>query len=170
MRWAITVVLLLVPAGAVLAQDDGESPQGDVTRGEEIYQANCAMCHGADATGMMGMHPALTGVVDRLTVAGVEVTIRNGRDTRPPMPAFDDRLDDTDLADLIAYLDDLPDGPRNFANDDGGRGMMDDQGMGGMMDRMMGGGNVVLWIVVVILAAALAGVIGYLIASRRPRD
>jgi mono/diheme cytochrome c family protein len=177
MRWLVVLVLLLVPVGAALAQTGEEAPQGDVARGESIYQANCAMCHGTDATGMMGMHPALTGVVDRLTVEGVEIAIRNGRDTRPPMPAFDTRLDDTDIADLIAHLDGLPDGPRNFAHDDGdGDGMtgdgpmMDRDGMGDMMDQMTGGGNVALWIVVVILAAALAGVIGYLIASRNRSD
>lgn len=169
MRWLAVLTLLLLPAGTALAGTDDE---GDVARGEEIYQANCAMCHAADATGMMGMHPALTGVVDRLGVEGVEVTIRNGRDTRPPMPAFEERLDDADIADLLAYLGTLPQGPREpSARDDGemppdGR-MMDGDGMDGMMDRMMGGGGpVVLWVVVLILTAALAGVIGYLIATR----
>ncbi|HUG85165.1 MAG TPA: cytochrome c [Euzebya sp.] len=172
MRWLAVFVLLVVPAGAALAQGGEEITDGDVARGEAIYQANCAMCHGADATGMMGMHPALTGVVDRLTVEGVEVTIRNGRDTRPPMPAFDDRLDDTDMTDLVAYLGDLPEGPRNFAHE-GEDGMMSD---GPMMDRdgmagagiggMMGGGNAAQWIAVVILAAALVGLIVYLITSR----
>jgi mono/diheme cytochrome c family protein len=169
MRWILVLLLLLVQAGVALAQGEDRVLDGDVARGEEIYQANCTMCHGTGGTGMMGMHPALTGVVDRLTVEGVEVAIRNGRNTRPPMPAFGDRLDDTDIADLITYLDSLPDGPRNFAHEGDGQmtdGRMMDEGMGGMMDRMMGGGNAALWIVIVILAAALAGVIGYLIASR----
>jgi mono/diheme cytochrome c family protein len=172
MRRLVLLLLLLLLAlpGSSLAQTGGDPAQGDVARGAEIYQASCAMCHGADATGMMGMHPALTGVVSRLTVEGVEVTIRKGRDTRPPMPAFADRLDDTDIADLLAHLDSLPDGPRNFAHEgDGDDQMMDGQGMDGRMNRMMGGGNVALWIVVVILAAALAGVIGYLRASRGSR-
>jgi mono/diheme cytochrome c family protein len=165
MRWVAAMVLLLVPAGVALAQDDARVPAGDVARGEEIYQANCAMCHGADATGMMGMHPALTGVVDRLSLEGVEVAIRNGRATRPPMPAFEGRLDDTDMADLVAYLDDLPDGPRNFAHETGGQ-EREGEAMGGMMDRMTGGGDVAMWIAIVVLAAVLAGVIGYLIAFR----
>jgi mono/diheme cytochrome c family protein len=163
--YTAVLVVLLVPAGVALAQDDGRAPEGDAARGEAIYQANCAMCHGPGGTGMMGMHPALTGVVDRLTVEGVEVAIRNGRATRPPMPAFGNRLDDTDLTDLVAYLDSLPDGPRNFAHEGDGQ-MVDGDGMGGMRDRMMGDGNAALWTLVVILAAALAGVVGYLIASR----
>lgn len=158
MRWMIVLALLLL-SGTALAQTDAiEGADGDTARGEEIYQATCAMCHGTDATGMRGMHPALTGVIPRLTAEGVEVTIRNGRATTPPMPAFDDRLDDTDIADLMAYLATLPDGPRNFANDGDG-GMMGRGGMGGMM----GGGTTALWITIVILVAALAGVVAYLL-------
>lgn len=94
-------VAVLWPADVISA---GEAA-GDPAQGEALFQANCAMCHGNDATGMMGMHPALRGAVDRLTAEGVEVTIRNGRDTRPPMPAFGDRLDDEAIADLVAYLE-----------------------------------------------------------------
>ena len=163
MRWTIVLALLLLLSGTALAQTDAiEGADGDVAKGEEIYQATCAMCHGADATGMMGMHPALTGVLDRLTVEGVEVTIRNGRDTNPPMPAFGDRLDDDDIADLIGYLATLPDGPRNFANDGDG-GMMEGRGMGGMS----GGGSTVLWMAIVILAAALVGVVAYVVGRGR---
>jgi mono/diheme cytochrome c family protein len=165
MRWiAALLLLLLVPTGIALAQDAEAGPDGDVARGEDIYQASCAMCHGTGGTGMMGMHPALTGVVDRLTIEGVEVTIRNGRATRPPMPAFDNRLDDTDIADLIAYLDGLPDGPRNFAHDNGQTS--NGAGTGPMMDAT-GSADGRLWVAVTVLTAALAGVIGYLIASRR---
>lgn len=163
-RWLPIAALL---AGLVVLSSPGdtsaEQPDGDASRGESIYQANCAMCHGADATGMMGMHPALTGVVQRLSLEGVEVTIRQGRDTRPPMPAFGNQLGDDDIADLIAYLDTLPTGPRNFGPE-AGRGPIGD---GGMMGDMMGGGTAVLWLVVVVLAAALAGVVGYLVGQRR---
>jgi hypothetical protein len=47
--------------------------------------------------------------------------------------------------------------------------MMEGEEMGGMMDRMTGGGNIALWIVIVVLTAALAGVIGYLVAARCSR-
>ncbi|MBW3667808.1 MAG: cytochrome c [Actinobacteria bacterium] len=139
--------------------------EGDADAGAEVYRANCAMCHGADAAGMMGMHPALRGAVDRLTVEGVEVTVRNGRATMPPMPAFGSRLSDEEIADVIAYIDALPDGPRNFGpgHEDGmGGGMMD-----GMMDDMFDGGSGWMVALVVVLAAALAGMIGYLLGSRR---
>ena len=90
------------------------------------------MCHGSDASGMMGIHPSLRGAVERLTLEGVEVTMRNGRATTPPMPSFEGRLSEEELDDVVAYLDTLPVGPRNFGAEDGG--MMDTDGMmdGGM--------------------------------------
>jgi putative membrane protein len=119
------VLFLLVPSHAI-------AQSGEPEVGRDVFQTNCAMCHGADASGMMGMHPSLRGAVERLTVEGVEVTVRNGRDTMPPMPAFASRLTDQEINDVIAYLDTLPVGPRNFGAE--GDGIMD---MDGMMDGGM---------------------------------
>lgn len=148
-----TVLILL---GAVLVVASASpalaSSSGSEDAGRRVFEANCAMCHGGDASGMMGMHPSLRGAVDRLTREGVEVTIRNGRDTRPPMPAFEGRLSDGDIADVIAYLESLPSGPRNFGPGDldARDGMMGD---GGMMDGgvMMGGGVMMLMMVLLVL-------------------
>lgn len=151
-----TTVSLATPS--VSAQE-----RGDPEAGERIYRSDCAMCHGRDATGMMGMHPALRGAIDRLTREGVEVTIRNGRDTNPPMPAFGDRLNGEQIADVVAYLAALPEGPRNFGPDH-------PSGMGdGMMDGMMGRGAPWMVVLVILLTAALAGLVGYLIGSSRAR-
>jgi putative membrane protein len=134
----------------VVAMSGSASAQmaGNPDAGRAVFDANCAMCHGQDASGMMGMHPSLRGAVERLTIEGVAVTIRNGRDTNPPMPSFEDRLSDEDIEDVIAYLDTLPVGPRNFGA--GEDGMMD-------MDGMMGGSMWLgfLWMVLflVLLAA-----------------
>lgn len=152
----MTARRVLILLGAVLvvatASPAVAGSSGSEEAGRGIFEANCAMCHGVDATGMMGMHPSLRGVVDRLTREGVEVTIRNGRDTRPPMPAFEGRLSDGDIADVIAYLESLPSGPRNFGtgDDDAGGGMMGD---GGMMDggMMMGGGVMMLMMALLVL-------------------
>ena len=113
------------------------------------------MCHGADASGMMGMHPSLRGSIERLSRDGVEVAIRNGRDVQPPMPAFEGRLSNKEISDVIAYLDTLPVGPRNF----GPRtGMMDD------MDDMMGRSRAdasdwLPWVLAGVLAVALIGAV-----------
>ena len=162
------VVALAGPASPVAATE------GDAEAGREIYQATCAMCHGADAAGMMGMHPSLRGAVERLSREGVEVTIRNGRDTTPPMPAFGGRLTDAQIDDVISYIAALPEGPRNFGPGSDmmdGDGMMQDDGMmgGNMMNGMMGG-MMVLWVLLllVLIALAVAAVVWLVRSMRRP--
>jgi putative membrane protein len=149
-RERVTRAVAMVAAAIALIPGPAWAQSGDPETGRDVYQANCAMCHGQDASGMMGMHPSLRGAVERLTLEGVEVTVRNGRDTMPPMPAFEDRLTDEEIDDVIAYLDELPVGPRNFGAE--GDGMMD-------MDGMMDGGmwSWLAWIVLflVVFAAVL---------------
>lgn len=154
--WAGMGIALLVPSSTA-AQEPGDQQQG-----REVFEQNCAMCHGADASGMMGMHPSLRGATERLSREGVEVTIRIGREVTPPMPAFEGRLSDEDISDVIAYLDTLPAGPRNFGP---GAGMMD-----GMDDRMGGsdmGSDWVAWLLVGVLTIALIGTVIALIARSR---
>lgn len=154
--WAGVAVVLLF-ASPVVAQEQ-EGPR----RGEEVFEQNCAMCHGSDASGMIGMHPSLRGAVERLSRDGVEVTIRNGRDVQPPMPAFEGRLSQEEISDVIAYLDTLPVGPRNFGPGDG---MMD--GMGDMMGRSGMGSTWFPWLLVGVLTIALIGTAIALIARSR---
>lgn len=123
------------------------------------------MCHGSDVTGMMGMHPSLRGAVQRLTLEGVEVTIRNGWATQPPMPAWEGRLTNEQIGDIIAYLASLPVGPRNFGPDEG---MMDGDGM------MGGVPAAAVWTGVALAAIAVAVLLAVLVprllrpAARRP--
>ena len=143
------LVLLAVAAVVTVMAPASASQDADVDAGRQVFQADCAMCHGSDASGMMGMHPSLRGAVDRLTREGVEVTIRNGRDTDPPMPPFEGRLTDREIEQVTAYIDSLPRGPRNFGPGTEGGGMM-----GGMMRGWMW-----VWpllIVIVIALGALA--------------
>jgi mono/diheme cytochrome c family protein len=90
---AAAAVVLLTAAPAMGA---GAS-RTEVDAGRRVFGDHCAMCHGSDASGMMGMHPSLRGAVERLTVEGVDVTVRKGRDTDPPMPAFEGRLSDQEI-------------------------------------------------------------------------
>jgi len=111
------------------------------------------MCHGDDASGMMNVHPSLRGAVERLSREGVEVTIRQGRDTNPPMPAFEGEFNEAEIDDVVAYLDTLPVGPRNF-----GRG--DDDGMMNGMDGWM-------WVWPILFLVVLATVVyGAVYAAR----
>lgn len=156
----VWLVSLVGPAGA---QPSGGNPE----RGERVFVAECAMCHGADAAGMMGMHPSLRGAVERLSREGVEVTIRKGRNTMPPMPAFAGRLTDQAIADVIAYLDSLPAGPRNFGPEGGGQG-----GMGGMMggsNTSGRSGSTAVWLVGALVVLVVALVVLVVLAARQRR-
>lgn len=73
------------------------------------------------------------------------------------MPAWEGRLSDGEIDDVITYIATLPDGPRNFGSD-GGSGMM----MGGDGDGM----TAPLVLLVVVLTAAAAGLIAWT-ATRR---
>jgi mono/diheme cytochrome c family protein len=162
---SVRLMALLSSAEALQAQPS----EGDVEAGREVFESYCAMCHGADATGMMGMHPSLRGAVERLTREGVEVTIRKGRRTTPPMPAFEGRLSDEQITDVVAYIASLPPGPRNFGPEAGGGG-----GMGDMMDdrrdrdgRDAGSFGLAVAAVALVLGA---GVVVVLAARHHRRD
>lgn len=150
---AVAVVVVVAPPVVAVAQQP--LPHGDLAAGRRVFVANCAMCHGADASGMMGMHPSLRGAVDRLSREGVELTIRRGRRTQPPMPAWEGRLTDGQIDDVIAYIASLPAGPRNFGPEAGG-GMMGG-GSGGM------GG---WWVAALIAAGLLVALIAIEVVRR----
>lgn len=157
---AVLVAVLTV----VQAPASGQPPAGDVEQGREVFRANCAMCHGSDAAGMMGMHPSLRGAVQRLTVEGVEVAIRKGRATRPPMPAWEGRLTDEQITDVVAYIASLLTGPRNFGP---AEDMMGDDGM--MDGDTAGMPAAAVWAAVPLAAVLLAVLLAVVVPRlRRP--
>jgi mono/diheme cytochrome c family protein len=134
--------LILSPGTAVA--DAG----GDPNSGREVFVGNCAACHGPAAQGA-GNAPALPGVVDQLGADRVAETIRDGRNG---MPAFGGRLDEAEIGDVVAYLEQLPTSEQ-ADRDRSGRRMMDGRGR-----DMMDGWPVAfgwLWLVVGLLLIAL---------------
>lgn len=79
--------------------DDILSLTGDAANGEAVFSANCAVCHGSDATG--GSGPNLLNEVAEERGEFVE-TIVGGEDE---MPAFGDTLTDQEIADVLAWLE-----------------------------------------------------------------
>ncbi len=122
----VSLMTAFTHVSATQPRDPEQAETADVQAGEDVFRANCAMCHGADASGMMGMHPSLRGAVERLSREGVEVAIRQGRRTQPPMPAWEARLSDDEIDDVVAYIASLPTGPRNFGPGSGGPMMRQD--------------------------------------------
>ncbi|MDP2662721.1 MAG: c-type cytochrome [Dehalococcoidia bacterium] len=72
---------------------------GDPVAGKAVFDANCTPCHPG---GQQGVGPSLVGAVGRLGEAGVRNQVRNGKNVMPPFP--DTRINDNQLADLIAYV------------------------------------------------------------------
>lgn len=111
---AIVTYLLSIQTGETATPD----AQAFVGRsGEDIFQNNCARCHGQDAQGRVG--PSLTNVLNRYgweqgdqasledARAAVRSTILTGRHvpgSPPSMPAFEDRLPDRAVTAVIDYL------------------------------------------------------------------
>ena len=79
-----------------------KSPQNPlVGQGQHLFLMNCAHCHGDDATGDEG--PDLHGL--RKTDARLSAIINNG--IKGEMPRFNQKLSDSDVQALIAFLNSL---------------------------------------------------------------
>lgn len=95
---------------------------GEVVTGEDLYQQNCARCHGGELQGVVG--PSLIGVTERHSDETILNILRNGILINPGafMPPWqeawlypDGRYDDDALQRIVDYLGsaqpaELPDG------------------------------------------------------------
>jgi len=67
------------------------------------FKAKCAMCHGADGKGgKMGTKDFASPDIQKLTDAQLAETISKGKP--PKMPAYEGKLKDTEIKDLVAYI------------------------------------------------------------------
>lgn len=76
-------------AGTEEATDGGEAV--DTAAGEEVYQANCAMCHGADLAGAAG--PDLTTVGGTYSEEEIADIVTNGKGSMPAQSVAGEDLD-----------------------------------------------------------------------------
>ncbi len=112
-------IATLAVAGALLAQDPPEktAPKktsthgaaGSVTRGKEVFERKCAICHFADSDAKK-IGPGLKGISKRgtFTVNGNKVTteslktwIENGDSL---MPGMKETLEPAQIKDVVAYV------------------------------------------------------------------
>ncbi|GFE70006.1 cytochrome c class I [Chroococcus sp. FPU101] len=77
------------------------SLSGDLKRGSEIFQINCAVCHGIKADGSVG--PSLHHVSKRKSRVSLINQVISGK--TPPMPKF--QPTSQDMSDLLSYLERL---------------------------------------------------------------
>ena len=76
--------------------DDAKTPP---TRGQQVYKANCAQCHGANRLGI-GVAPPLRGLRFRLTDDALYLQVRAGKNGMPANTS----ISDSDLKALADYL------------------------------------------------------------------
>ena len=91
-------------AAEAASSADREWSQEDLmARGETVYQANCAACHGATGAGIPGAFPAMTGspVVTGDAAGHVDIVVNGKAGTA--MSAFKAQLNDVDIAAVITF-------------------------------------------------------------------
>jgi cytochrome c len=105
--WIAAIALAAVPlagfVGVAAAQQDPR-----VTRGRQLAEANCAMCHqiGRFGESPLAIAPPFRTLHERYPVEELEEGLAEGLVTgHPTMPQF--RLDAAQIADFIAYLKSL---------------------------------------------------------------
>jgi len=111
---ALTAITTLADSSPTPSSSPGGSPAalpGDPARGATLYGPNCASCHGASMTGVVGpaLNPIvkLPGVANPLDPAYLIDVITNGRtDGSAKMPAKggNPNLTDQDIKDLASYI------------------------------------------------------------------
>ncbi len=99
-------LLLIIFSTAAWAQE------GDITRGSQIYDANCAVCHGSEGQGRVGVNlsndwpaidpAAFTRAVIEQGVAGTPMT--------PWSQRYGGPLDDQEIEDVVAFVTSLSGG------------------------------------------------------------
>lgn len=69
--------------------------------GAQLYQINCAACHGADKMGNHdGSYPSLANLEKRLTTTQIQTILQNGRGM---MPSFT-HISETERKSIVSYL------------------------------------------------------------------
>ena len=74
---------------------------GELERGRQLFQQNCATCHGVNGAGEVG--PDLQHVSERRSQVALIRQVISGK--TPPMPQFQPNTQD--MADLLEFLNSL---------------------------------------------------------------
>ena len=97
-----SLVAATVAVGLLAASMSNDLYAADTSKGRQLYQSNCAICHGPTGKSVLPGAPNFDrgeGVLKPdLTLL---VAIRSGRNA---MPAFQGILSDRDIMDVIAFV------------------------------------------------------------------
>jgi cbb3-type cytochrome c oxidase subunit III len=97
-NFALKFACILFPIAAAPRLWAAPPSSEEAKRGQNLFERNCAHCHGDDARGDEG--PDLHGL--KKSDARITKVVTQG--IKGEMPAFGSKLNDTDIKALIAYL------------------------------------------------------------------
>lgn len=108
LRRGAVLVILVIAVAACTGGSSGNQEQ--IARGEELYQANCAACHGGatggDIADIPPRHNAEGHTWHHPDCVLVEI-VQDGMPPRagtPTMPAFGDELNEQEIAAVLAFV------------------------------------------------------------------
>lgn len=129
-------------------------PPGDAARGAQVYNANCAVCHGPNGEGRVGATLQKDWAGINVTVL-LDTTIARGV-AGSKMPAWAQSnggpLTNQDISDAAAYVLTLKKAVQPPPNP----GILPSSDMGGVIALVCVGGMLVIGIIVLILGLAMA--------------
>ena len=98
-RWFQVALLVLLACGLIAVCSSPATAQDAAA----TYKAKCAMCHGPDGKGgKMGTRDFGSAEVKAESDAQLTQIITKGKP--PKMPAYGEKLKDTEIKDLVAYI------------------------------------------------------------------
>ena len=112
-RYSLAIVLVLAIIHVSGASDGlaarptlaaGSDPSGGVSRGEALYLAHCAICHGPTAIGYYMIPIPDLRRSDPAIIAQMQSIVLDGALASAGMPSFKGRLTTKDIRPLQAYI------------------------------------------------------------------
>lgn len=104
-RWTAAVFIILTIFASSACSNARRAHAEDTSRGKEVYDAQCASCHGAQGIGGPVAQRPLKGERRRRSAAQVRTIVL---DPDPPMPKlFPSQLTAADVRDVTAYVESL---------------------------------------------------------------
>lgn len=94
------------PTATTVPATQDTSPEA-AAGGKDLYDANCAACHGTDLEGGVGPPLDRTSEASELSDARYVLRITEGRGD---MPGFADQLTSAEIDEIIAYIRDVQGG------------------------------------------------------------
>jgi mono/diheme cytochrome c family protein len=82
---------------------DQKPLHGDTKRGEQIYEKECAKCHGAKGTGGPNVHIGGREIISTASNGFLRYAVANGRQGTA-MPSFQKKLGEQGINDVVALL------------------------------------------------------------------